>query len=314
MPNLTMSQLRAFVAVSRYASFTLAAAALHRTQPAITSQVKQLEQQLGLLLIDRTTRQLRLTEAGLRIVPAMAAMLQQLEAVVESTQDLRALRTGLVRIGCLPSVAATWLPPRIAQFRAAHPGVSFLLQDALGDKVIAMVTSGEVEFGITDIQPATHIDATPLLEDSLCALFLDGHPLQRAKRLDVDVLARHDLILMAHGSNARRIVDSAFAAAGRAALAACEANYMSTAVGMVQAGLGIALLPLSGVPPGIDARLRTRVVDAPGFSRQIALVRLRGKTLSPAAAAFVAQLSPAPGPAKRAAKKIRTSYKSVTNK
>jgi len=290
--NITLLQLRAFVAVSRYGSFSLAADALHRTQPAITMQVKQLEDALALKLFDRTTRQLKLTTVGLELFPSLSAMLAQLDATVDRSQDLREKRTGTVRIGCLPSVAATFLPSRIAQFRKSHPGISFSLQDALGDKVMALVKSGDVEFGITDIQADdAALESMPLLLERMCALYLEGHPLDQAAEVGITELGRHDLILMAPGSNARRIVDTGFATQGRVAVAACEAAYMSTAIGMVQAGLGVALLPRGGVALGIDSRLRLREIAAPGFTRQIALVRLKRKTLSPAADVFIRTLA-----------------------
>lgn len=286
-----MLQLRAFVAVARYGSFTLAAEALHRTQPAITVQIKQLEQTLGLSLFDRTTRQLRLTTVGLELVPVLSSMLQQLDNMIASSQDLRDKRTGVVRIGALPSIAAAFLPSRIAKFRKKHPGVQFLISDTLGDKIVAMVKSGEVEFGITDIHMGSNIETIPVVLEQMCAFFLEGHPIQDAAKLDVEELAKHDLILLIHGSAARRVVDSAFAARGRLAVAACEVSYMSTAVGMVQAGLGIALLPRRGVQLQIDTRLRVRPIEGPGFTRRIGIIRLKNKTLSPAAEAFIQTLT-----------------------
>lgn len=289
--NITLLQLRAFVAVSRYGSFTLAADFLNRTQPAVTVQVKQLEDALGLRLFDRTTRQLRLTSVGLALVPVLSDMLQQLDSVIEASHDLRAIRAGIVRIGCLPSVAANFLPPKIAQFRVLFPGISFFLNDSLGDKVIEKVKSGEVEFGITDTHSTeSELLVEPLFEENMCVLFLKSHPIQDAAVIDIEELSKHDLILMSQGTNARRIVDSAFAEQGRLPIARCEASYMSTAVGMVQAGLGVALLPVSGVQLQIDSRLQCRVLESSGFTRAIALVQQKNKSLSPAASAFIKTL------------------------
>ena len=285
-----MLQLRAFVAVARYGSFTLAAEALHRTQPAITVQIKQLEQALGLSLFDRNTRQLRLTTVGLELVPVLSQMLQQLDNIIASSQDLRDKRTGVVRIGALPSMAAGFLPPRIARFRKKHPGVQFLISDTLGDKVVAMVKSGEVEFGVTDIYAGSNTETTPIMLEQMCAFYLEGNAIENAAKLDVEELAKHELILLTHGSAARRVVDSAFAACGRLAVAACEVSYMSTAVGMVQAGLGVALLPRRGVQLQIDPRLRCRPIEGAAFTRRIGIIRLKNKTLSPAADAFIQML------------------------
>ncbi|WP_345817571.1 LysR family transcriptional regulator (plasmid) [Paraburkholderia sp. PREW-6R] len=285
--NVTLAQMRAFIAVSRYGSFTLAAEALHRTQPAVTMQIKQLEDALALKLFDRTTRRLRLTTSGHELVAPLSAMLQQLDTVVGTAQDLRDVRTGIVRVGCLPSVASSYLPQKIANFRKLYPGVTFALQDALGSRVIALVKSGDVEFGITDIMPGDNdLEGVPLLKEQMCAVYSKGHPIHEAPTIDVEELARHDLILMAPGSNARRIVDLAFASEGRVAVPACEASYMSTAVGLVQAGLGVALLPTSGFNSRSDPALMVRPIMKPEFRRMIAVVRLKHKTLSPAAEAF----------------------------
>ena len=306
--GISLSQLRAFVAVSRYGSFTLAADALHRTQPAVTVQIQQLEKELGLQLFDRSTRTLRMTSTGLELAPVLSTLLGQLDQVVQGSQDLREKRSGIIRIGCLPSVAAAFLPTRIEAFRRKHPGIGFVLRDDLGDRLLPMVRTGEVEFVISDVLPnAGDLENTFLMEEQMHAFFAKGHPLSKIKDASIEELSRHDLILMAQGSNARRIVDTAFAAAGRQAFALCEASYMSTAIGMAEAGLGVALLPALGVHLERHPHLRSLRLPGKMFSRQIALIRLRGKTLSPAARAFIGDLAPAdtrnkPGPRKAAPK------------
>lgn len=289
--NVTLSQLRSFAAVCRYGSFTLAATALHRTQPAVTVQIRQLEKELGLVLFDRSTRGLRLSAAAIELVPQLASLLQQLDQVLEGSQDLRAARTGTIRIGCLPSIAAAYLPARIAVFRTQHPGISFVLRDELGERLLPLVRAGEVDFAITDLRAHdSELESVPLIKEQMCAFFPEGHPLQSAAKVDVAELARHDLILMAHGSNARRIVEAAFIAFGRPPLPTCEASYMTTAVGMVKAGLGVALLPGLGVHLPAYPGVRSRRLVGKAFTRQIAIIRLRRKTLSPGAEAFISSL------------------------
>jgi len=289
--QISLSQLRAFVAVSRYGSFTLAADALHRTQPAITVQIQQLEKALGLPLFDRSTRTLRMTPTGLELAPVLTRLLGQLDQAVQGSQDLREKRTGTIRIGCLPSIASAFLPSRIEAFRRKHPGIGFVLRDDLGDRLLPMVRTGEIEFIISDVLPnAGDLENTFLMEEQMHAFFAKTHPLADVEDAGIEELSKHDLILMAHGSNARRIVDAAFAAAGRQAVPLCEASYMSTAIGMAEAGLGVALLPALGVDLRRHPHLRARRLPGKMFSRQIALIRLRGKTLSPAATAFIGDL------------------------
>ena len=289
--NVSLLQVRAFVAVSRFASFTLAAEALHRTQPAITAQVKQLEQAMGLKLIDRSTRRLRLTATGADLVPVFTRMLQDLDGALDATRQLRSKGGGTIRLACMPSTAASFLPSRIAAFRQRFPKVAFAINDTIGERVIELVKRAEVEFGITDVTPGTaDLDVTPLMNDSICAFFLAGHAIERAARVDTEELCRHPLILSAPGTNVRRMVDTAFAAAGRHAFAACEAAYSPSAVGLVRAGLGVALLPPTCVDLELDARLRWRAIEDLGFARQIAIIKLRNRTLSPAAQAFLDEL------------------------
>jgi LysR family carnitine catabolism transcriptional activator len=291
--EVTLLQLRSFLAVARCGGFTTAADALHRTQPAVTAQVRQLEDVLGLTLFDRSTRRLKLTSTGAEMFAALSQILKELDDVVETSRNILSKQFGTVRIGCLPSVAAQFLPPKIAAFRQKHPNIAFRLNDALGDRVVSLVKSEEVEFGITDINPGTsELDVVPLMEDRIYALFIDGHPIGGAARIDIEELSRHSLILMSTGSSVRRIIDTAFASSGRQARAAFEANYNATAVGMVRSGLGVGLLPAASVDMQVDSRLRSRVVEAEGFSRRVALVKGRGKTLSPAAQAFVETLVP----------------------
>ena len=285
--NLTLPQIRAFVTVSRCGSFTLAAHALHRTQPTVTSQIRQMEEALGLRLFDRSTRQLRLTAVGRDLAPVLARMLHELDDVTDSARQLMSLQRGVVRLSALPSIAANYLPPRIAAFRRDHPALAFVLRDALDEEVQALVRSGQVEFGITDQGPGTaDLEVTPLMDDSVCAVYMADHPLDRVSRIDIDALCRFDLILMAPGSGARRLVDAAFGALGRHALPACEATYNATAIGMVRAGLGVALMPAASIDPGIEPALRARPVASPGFLRRIGLIRRQNATLSPGAKTF----------------------------
>lgn len=289
--QVTLLQIRAFVAVSRFASFTLAADALRRTQPAITAQIKQLEEALGLKLIDRSTRRLRLTATGGDLVPVFARMLQDLDGIIEASRRLRSKEAGTVRVACMPSIAATLLPARIAAFRNRYPMVNFSLVDTVGERVVELVKSGDVEIGITDVpSPALELDVTPLMNDTLHAFFPAGHPLERAAHADIEELSRHQLILTAPGTNVRRMVDTAFAAEGRHAAAACEAAHAATAIGLVLAGVGVALLPPSCVDLEFDSRVRGRPLEGHRFHRELAIVKMQSRTLSPAAQAFVDEL------------------------
>jgi len=286
--NITLRQLRALVAVARFESFTKAAELLYVTQPALTVQVRQLEEALELKLLDRTTRRVKLTEAGKDIVPILQTLLRELDSVVSRSKDLSSMRAGSIRLGCLPSVAASVLPLAIAAFREHFPNVSFVLSDGLGKRIVQDVRQETIEFGITDVDvDAPDLASVPLFDETMHVFYPRAHPLARARSITVEKLASYPIILIAPESNARTALDVAFASCGKRPNAGCEVVYMSTAIGMVRAGLGITVLPPMAVQLENAPDLGSRPVDHPAFIRRIAVVTKADRSLSPAAAAFV---------------------------
>jgi DNA-binding transcriptional LysR family regulator len=137
--NPSLKQMRSFIAVARTASFTRAAAQIHVSQPALTVQIRQLEAALNVKLLDRNTRSVHLTRVGRELVTIFERLLHELDAVVLGARELASKRHGIVRIACLPSLAATRLPDAIVAFRAKHPRVQFIVRDGVGGKVGALV-------------------------------------------------------------------------------------------------------------------------------------------------------------------------------
>src|ERR1700733_1080308 len=121
--DVTLTQIRAFLTVSRFQSFTRAAALLHISQPALTVQIRQLEESLGLRLFDRDTRHVQLTPSGRDLLPTLRRLLSEFEGVAANARDLSTKERGMVRIGCVPSIATTCLPEAIEQFRERYPHI-----------------------------------------------------------------------------------------------------------------------------------------------------------------------------------------------
>lgn len=182
----------------------------------------------------------------------------------------------------------------VARYRAQHPGITFFLHDALGDDIVAMVKAGEVEFGVTDVSPKTfELDVQPLWEDRLCAFCPLDHALSRMEEVSATDLLQHNLLLLSHGSGIRRLIDAAFAMHGASVVPACEATNNATLIGMVHAGLGVAILPQSAVDGRVEHRLQQIDIRSAGFTRQIAIVKQKAKTLSPASADFIRMVAAA---------------------
>src|SRR5690349_19354083 len=136
--NISLRQLRAFVSVGRLASFTRAAEALNATQPALSAQIRELEEALGVKLFDRSTRSVALTQAGEDLMPSVDTVLADLTSVVERARDVAKRNVGRVTIAALPSLAATLVPAVIARMRDEHPGIVIVVRDALAERAVAL--------------------------------------------------------------------------------------------------------------------------------------------------------------------------------
>jgi len=292
--DLSLRQIRAFVSVAHLRSFTRAANLLHLSQPALTVQIRRLEEALGVKLLDRNTRTVALTRVGRELAPVLQRLLRELDTVVIDTRDLAAKRYGVVRIAALPSVAAGLLPDVIAAFREANPRVTFVLKDVITKRVLGLVRSEEVDLGIMGgelVEP--DIEIVCAAQDRMHVIFPAEHPIGAVPEVTLDVLASHPLILMDPDTSVRAIVDGAFIAAGRLPIPACEATYMMTAVGMVRAGLGLAILPASAREVRAEPSLRSRPIDEPGFERSVLVIKKTGRTLPPMAESFLTRLKSA---------------------
>jgi DNA-binding transcriptional LysR family regulator len=287
--NVDMRQLRAFATIGRLGSFTRAADTLFTTQPALSAQIRQLEDALDLKLFDRSTRAVTLTQAGRDLLPVVDRVLADVAAVIGQARDVAHVKTGRVTLAALPSVSSTLLPQAMAELKSKHPGITIVLKDALADRIVQMVKSGGVDFALTGEPPAdAQLEFTQLAADQMVVVMPARHPLSRARRLRLDDLPGAPLILMDRESSVRRIVDGAYVASGKNPVApAYEAAFMATAIAMVRGGLGITLLPSSAVELTSARDLTTKVISDPRLTRKLGILRERRRSLSPAAQSFV---------------------------
>lgn len=286
--NVNLRQMRAFVAIGRLGSFTQAAKLLHTTQPALSARIRELESALAVRLFDRSTRSVLLTQAGEDLLPVVEQVLNDFGSVVERAQDVAGRNTGRIAIAALPSVASGLLPEAIARFRRRYPRITIALRDGVADRILELIRTREVDFGITSVGASDPgFELTPIGTDRIVAVLPRSHPLARRRRLTLAAIVDHPLILMDRDSSVRHAVDATYASAGRMAAPMFEATFMATAVALVRAGLGITLLPSSAHEVRTAADLGVRPIDHPGLLRTIGVMRLKGRSLSPAAEAFV---------------------------
>jgi len=289
--NVSVQQLRAFASVAQHGSFTRAALALHTTQSALSSRIAQLEKSLGCRLFDRSTRSVRLTRVARDILPSVERILGDTEALIGQTKDISAGVAGRVVMAALPSISATVLPSAIAQFLRDHPRISIVLRDALAEGMADMVRNDEVDFAISSpIVGDASFDFTLLTSDRMAAVFPRNHPLQSVRSLKLEQLIEYPLILMDRSSSVRHIIEDAFRAKGRAALPAFEVAFMSTAIGMVRAGLGVTVLPSASLEVQSATDLGSRNFAERILMRQIGILKRQGRSMAPAVEKFTAFL------------------------
>ncbi|VVE40674.1 LysR family transcriptional regulator [Pandoraea terrigena] len=289
--DLNLRDIRAFIAVAQTGSFTRAAARLHLSQPALTVQIRRLEETVGVRLFDRNSRNVALTATGRELLPLLQKSLHDMEHVLIDARALGDGSSGTVRIACLPTFAASVLPELIQQVKVTVPCAGFHVRDAVAGVVETLVRNEEVDIGLTGGELSdAEVDVLYAGADHLVAVLPAGHALARRKRVSLTDLASVPLVLTAQGTSVRAVVDSAFSSGGCTPEIACEPTYMMTAVAMVRAGLGVTILPASAREVRAEPELRVRPIDHDAFVRPIALIKKRGRTLPPVTQTFVAML------------------------
>ncbi|WP_162566430.1 LysR family transcriptional regulator [Variovorax sp. SRS16] len=285
--NVTLRQLRAFVEVAEAKHFTRAADKLELSQSTVSSLVRELEANLDLRLFDRHTRMLSLTQAGAEILPLARKALADLDSVLGSSSDLKTLGRGRVSIAASSLQAALMLPRMIREFGVVHPGVTVDLHDVAQPDVPEMVRSGAVDFGIgTESGLRQDVASRLLTTDTYAVMMPAGHALSRKKELTWRDLEGYPLIGSPAGNPLREQIDMTLARHGITLTRSYEVALPLTIIGMVEGGLGIAVLTTTATRLALALGLVVKPVVNPVITRKIALLFHADRSLSPAAQNF----------------------------
>lgn len=286
--NPTLRQMRAFVALAKTGNFTLAAQAMHVTQSALSGLIKELEQTLGAKVVDRSTRKALLTDIGKELYPLFSQMIDDLDGALANVADHTRLKKGMVRIAAPQLLSCTLMPPAIAAYRARHPGIEVRLGDTGVESVVNRVLSGEADFGIgPEREPAPPLDARLLFEMPFALVFPQGHELEKQDRVTWKDVARHPLISL-QGQFTERLLDDVHAALREVPVKpANEVTFMTTALAMAAAGLGITVCMPYAAPLVSLYGLVMRPLEEPVLTRRFFLYTRPGRSLSPAAESFI---------------------------
>ena len=282
--NLGTRELNAFLVLAEQRNFTRAAALCHLSQPAFSALVKALEDTVGARLFDRTTRSVELTAEGRVLVDPARRLLRDADGALADVRDHAARRRGRVAIALLPSLAAGWLPPLLAQFHRQHPGIELDVADVLSDACIERVRAGSADFALASTRTATpELHTEEFCRDQFHLVCPRDHALARRRgRIQLKDLAPHPIVHLARSSSVRQYVEAALYPMQLHTM--MELDQLSTVAGMVRAGLGITIVPSLTLFHFADPQLATRPLHAPALVRRVYLVRRADRPLSTAAA------------------------------
>jgi DNA-binding transcriptional LysR family regulator len=284
-------RLQVFHAVAKHLSFTKAGEALCMTQPAVTFQVRQLEEHFNTRLFDRAHGRISLTPAG-AVAYAHAERILALTAELESRlRDMGGQVAGPLLIGASTTIADFLLPQILGEFKAAHPGVAPSLFAGNSETVQERLRDRALDIGF--IEGETYLPALAgerLCSDELQVVCAPGHPLAGRKSVAAGALVEHAYLSREQGSGTREVIDHYLERAGiePAALhVVMEASSPEALKGLVAAGMGIAIVPRVSVEKEVRLGLLARIPLSPPLSRQLTAVYPRERIQSGLVGAFV---------------------------
>jgi DNA-binding transcriptional LysR family regulator len=284
MPNVTLKQLRAFTTIARERSFTRAAVLLGVSQSALTIAVRELETELGLRLLDRSTRSVELTQQAVEFLPAVERVLGELNHSLEDMRTLAERRKGSVVIAAAASFITYVLAPAVAKLARTYPGIAVRLNEETTETVARRVQDGEADFGITTLwRPLDGLDGELLLKDRLGVVSPRGHPLAvHTGNLRWRHLSPYPVVSLSRGAGVRELIDHTKAVAAVLRPPTYEVSSIFVLKALIERSVGIAVLPAFAARAVMTDALVFRPVYQPSVERELFVIRRKARSLTPA--------------------------------
>lgn len=284
---VNIKHLKAFIVLASELHFTHAADQLCITQPALSSLIRQLESDLDIRLVARSSRQVQLTQAGEEFLSTAQKLVSDFEDALNDIKLYKAIKRGRLAIAALPSLCTSILPAVIRNFKNLHPGIRVEVLDVSGDEVVESVKNKVVDFGISYKYPGKDIETTSIMQDKLVFVCHENSTLSDKAAIDWESLSREPLIAMHKGTTIRNLIDNVANEHNIKLSITLEPKLMPSAIAYVEAGLGSAILPDSGIISQLPRTLKRIPITSPEIKRDICLLRLNQSVMSPAAEKFV---------------------------
>ena len=288
MMHITLRQLRAFEAVARLRSFTRAAEELHVTQPSVSKQLRLLQEQVGLPLVEQLGKKVFLTEAGQALHATCADWLDTWGRFEQIIANLKGLNQGRLKIATV-TTAKYFMPRILGPFCARYPGIDIALEVVNRDRLLDRLSHNLDDLYVMGVPPeGMAIESEPFLENPLVVLAPADHPLVGRERIPFAELAQETFLVRERGSGTRITMERVFQAHDTPIRIRMELGSNEAIKQAVAGGLGLALLSRSTLSPNPGPH-EPVVLDVEGFPimRAWYIVRPRGKQLSVVATTFL---------------------------
>lgn len=290
--QMNRNHLALFHAVAQAGSISGGAERARVSQPAVSKQIRELEESLKVILLERLPRGVRLTDAG-RILADYAQRFCTLEHDADrAIAELRGLQRGRLAIGASTTIAAYLLPDALSRFRLSHPGIELQLEIANTREVQRFLMEGSIEIGLTEgLIEIEHLDYEVFHQDELVAIVPPTHPLHERTSVAAKELCREPFILREEGSGTRAVVERALAKLGLRVKPILSLASTEAIKRMVIAGMGVAIV--SRLAVGLELKInRLAVVPLKDLviRRPLHLQRLKGRKTSPVGEEFLKAL------------------------
>lgn len=287
-PAFTIEQVRSFVAVAETEHISRAAAGLFLTQAAVTQQVRHFERALGVQLLERDGRRVRLTDAGRTVAEACRATLRSIEVLGDTAGAVKELQTGSLHVGASPTSATYYLPPHLAEFTRRHPAVKLEIVVVPSRELCRRVLAGSLDCAVIESDPDPGLQSVEISPDELILVAHRDHPLSQLRRVTPTHLAHYRYIGRGAGTTSDRFVRQLIGE-GFERLEILNVEHPEYVRAMAVAGLGFAALPKRAVVNELRLGM-LKALPVPPIVRAITAIRRPARS-GPAQEAFWALLT-----------------------
>ncbi len=288
---MEIRQLKAFLAIAEAKTFTAGARRVNVTQAAISMQIKQLEDEVGLQLFTRTPRRVIMTEAGEYLLERARKILREHDNALAEIAELAGAEHGRLRIGSASAEFATQQLPHILQsIREKYPNAELAVTAGTSQKLVEKIMHGEIDIAFVSLPVENSSITTDLLfSDEIVAIAHPSHPSANERYISAAALAGEKLILGERGGNTRRMIDDFFNAANVRPNIAMELSRQEAINQMVENNLGVGTAGAKTIANEIrEGRLVSWMIEGAEINWELGLARLRGGYFSPIEKEFVA--------------------------